>query len=127
MGQAIFERPTTGPTTLAESVGGVERETGRVTRRSRPSGSKKVTSVKERSRVSGKTSLTRLSIDEAVKALGIEVDVLRKRIQENSIPHERDGHGRVYVLVGAYSNLSHADHSRQRKPQDEAMIQALES
>ena len=83
--------------------------------------------MKERSRVSAKTSLTRLSIDEAVKALGIEVDVLRKRIQENSILHERDGHGRVYVLVGAYSNLSHADYSRQRKPQDEAMIQALES
>jgi len=80
-----------------------------------------------RIRVSGKTSLSRLSIEETVEALGIEVDVLRRRIREGSMPHERDRHGRVYVLVGAYSNLPHADHSRRRKPQDEAIIRDLEA
>ncbi|MBA2714855.1 MAG: hypothetical protein H0U55_15020 [Rubrobacteraceae bacterium] len=83
--------------------------------------------MKERSRVSGKTLLTRLSVDEAVEALGVEIDVLRKRIREGSIPHERDEHGLVYVLVGAYSNVPDSDHSRQREPRDEAMIGALQS
>jgi hypothetical protein len=77
-------------------------------------------------RVSGKASLSRLSIAEAVEALGIEVDVLR-RIREDFIRYERDRHGRVYVLVGAYSNLPHVDHSRRRKPQDEAIIRDLEA
>ena len=79
-----------------------------------------------RARVSGKTSLSRLSIAEAVEALGIEIDVLR-RIREGFTRYERDRHGRVYVLVGAYSNLPHADHSRRRKPQDEAIIRNLEA
>jgi len=83
--------------------------------------------MRERSRVSGKTLLSRLSVEEAVEALGIEVDVLRKRIREGPIPHERDEHGLVYVLFGAYSNVPDSDHSRQRKPRDEAMIGVLES
>lgn len=91
------------------------------------SGGKEVTSMEERTRVSGKTLLTRLSVDEAVEALGVEVDVLRKRIREGSIPHERDEHGLVYILVGAYSNVPDSNHSRQRKPRDEAMIGDLES
>jgi hypothetical protein len=82
-----------------------------------------------RARVSGKTSLSRLVIAEAVKALGIKVRVrvVRRRIREDSLPYGRDRYGRVHVLVGAYSNLPPADHSRRRKPQDEAIIRDLEA
>jgi hypothetical protein len=78
-----------------------------------------------RARVSGKTSLSCLSVAETVEELDIEVDVLRRRIREVSTPYESDRHGWVYVLVGAYSNLPHADHSRRGKPQDEAIIRDL--
>ena len=68
-------------------------------------------------------------IAEAVKALGIKVRVrvVRRRIREGSLPYGRDRYGRVHVLVGAYSNLPPADHSRRRKPQDEAIIRDLEA
>ncbi len=52
---------------------------------------------------------------------------MRERIWDGSIPHEIDEHGRVYVLVGAYTNLPATDHSRYRKPQDEAMVRDLEA
>jgi hypothetical protein len=83
--------------------------------------------VEQRASVSGKTSLTRLSLDEAVEALGVEVDVLRERIRDNTISHERDEHGRVYVLVGASSNVPNPDHNRHRTPRDEALIEDLEA
>ena len=89
--------------------------------------SEKVALASGRARVSGKTSLSRLRIAETVKALGNKVDVLRRRIREDPASYERDRHGRVYVLVGAYSNLPPADHNRRRKPQDEAIIRDLEA
>jgi hypothetical protein len=68
--------------------------------------------VGERARASGKTSLSRLPVEEAGEALGVEVDVLRKRIRANAIPHERDEHGQVWVLVGASSNVPDTEHNR---------------
>jgi hypothetical protein len=88
---------------------------------------KEVTPAEGRSWVSGKTSVTRLFVEEAAAALGVEVDVLRKRTREGSVPHERDEHGHVFVLVGAYSNLPDANHSHQRKPEDKALIGDLET
>jgi hypothetical protein len=83
--------------------------------------------VKERARVSGKTSLTRLSVEEAVEALGVEADVLRERIKSNTVPHELDEHGRVYLLVGASSNIPDPDHNLCRTPRDQEITDDLET
>jgi hypothetical protein len=40
--------------------------------------------------------------------------------------YERDEHGRVYVLVGAFSNLRDPDHNFYRTPQDTALIEDLQ-
>ncbi len=50
---------------------------------------------------SGNTSRTRVSVDEAARALGVTVDAIRKRVQRGTIPHERDESGRVWVLLEA--------------------------
>jgi hypothetical protein len=86
-----------------------------------------VVAVKEQARVSGKTSVSRLSVDEALEALGVEVDVLKEHIKANTIPEERDEHGRVWVLVGASSNVPNPEHNRCRTPRDEALIGNLEA
>jgi len=44
--------------------------------------------MQERARVSGKTSVSRLSVQEAVKALGVEAEVLRQRIRVNAVARE---------------------------------------
>lgn len=83
--------------------------------------------MQEQARVSGKTSVSRLSVQEAVEALSVEVGVLRERIKTNAVPHECDEHGRVWVLVGASSNVPDIYHNRRRTPRDQALIQEREA
>lgn len=79
----------------------------------------------ERVRVSGERSVTRLAVDAAAGELGVTVDELRERIRSNTVAHERDEHGRIYVLIGAATNAPDADHSRYRSPRDAAIIEDL--
>jgi hypothetical protein len=46
-----------------------------------------------------------VSVYQAAESLGLTVDAIRKRIQRGSIPHERDGDGRVWVLLDATSQI----------------------
>lgn len=91
------------------------------------SGGEEVTQAGARPRVSGNTWSSRLSVEEAVNVLGIKANILRERIRDGTIAHEHDEHGRVYLLVGASSNLPDPDHHRRRAPQDEAIIEYLEA
>ena len=45
------------------------------------------------------TSGNKVSVYQAAYILGVTVDAIRKRIQRRTIPHERDGDGRVWVLL----------------------------
>jgi len=47
----------------------------------------------------GRTSGNRVSVYEAAEAMGVTVDAIRKRISRDTIPHERDEDGRVWVLL----------------------------
>jgi hypothetical protein len=54
---------------------------------------------------SGKESGQRVSVDEAARLLGVTVDAIRKRVQRETIPHQRDESGRVWVLLDAASTM----------------------
>ena len=45
------------------------------------------------------SNLTRLTVAEAAVRLGVTQDAIRQRIRRDSIPHEKDDSGRVYVFL----------------------------
>jgi hypothetical protein len=47
----------------------------------------------------GRPSGRRLTVDEAARHLGLTVDAVRKRIQRDQIPHEKDAAGRVRIIL----------------------------
>jgi excisionase family DNA binding protein len=49
------------------------------------------------------SNLTRMTVAEAAVRLGVTQDAIRQRIRRDSIPHEKDESGRVYVYLDATS------------------------
>jgi seryl-tRNA synthetase len=47
----------------------------------------------------GHPSRIRLSVGEAAEHLGTTVDAIRKRVQRGTIAHDKDDHGRVWILL----------------------------
>ncbi len=47
----------------------------------------------------------RLSVDEAARALGLSVDAIRKRVQRDTIPYEKDAAGRVTIILDTSETL----------------------
>jgi hypothetical protein len=47
----------------------------------------------------GRTSGRRVTVDEAARHLGLTVDAVRKRVQRDQIPHEKDAAGRVRIIL----------------------------
>ena len=45
------------------------------------------------------SNLTRMTVAEAAVRLGVTQDAIRQRIRRDSIPHEKDESGRVYVFL----------------------------
>ena len=54
----------------------------------------------------GPPSGRRVSVDEAARALGLTVDAVRKRVQRRTIKHEKDGAGRVRIILDSPDNTS---------------------
>ena len=52
----------------------------------------------------------RVTVDEAARHLGLSVDAVRKRVQRNQIPHEKDLAGRVRIILDEGETLQ--DESR---------------
>ena len=46
-----------------------------------------------------RTGESRVSVYEAAEILGVTVDAIRKRITRDTIPHEKDDDGRVWVIL----------------------------
>jgi hypothetical protein len=61
----------------------------------------------------GHSSTARVSVQEAAERLGTTVDAIRKRVQRNTIAHEKDTDGHVWILLDA-------DRTRHDNDQDEA-------
>jgi hypothetical protein len=47
----------------------------------------------------GHPSTARVSVQEAAEHLGTTVDAIRKRVQRGTIAHDKDEHGRVWILL----------------------------
>ena len=47
----------------------------------------------------------RVTVDEAARHLGLSVDAVRKRVQRNQIPHEKDLAGRVRIILDESSTI----------------------
>jgi hypothetical protein len=47
----------------------------------------------------GHSSIGRVSVQEAARLLSTTVDAIRKRVQRDTIAHEKDEHGRVWILL----------------------------
>jgi hypothetical protein len=63
-------------------------------------------------------SRDRATVYEAAQFLGVTVDAIRKRIQRDTIPHERHENGRVYVLLDTSSTLQDTSGTLQDGDQD---------
>ncbi len=48
---------------------------------------------------SGRGDPRRVTVDEAARHLGLTVDAVRKRVQRDQIPHEKDAAGRVRIIL----------------------------
>jgi hypothetical protein len=59
----------------------------------------------------GHPSRARVSVQEAADHLGTTVDAIRKRVQRDTIAHEKDADGRVWILLDT-------DRTRQADGQD---------
>lgn len=53
----------------------------------------------DRQDATGPPSTERVSVPQAADHLGTTVDAIRKRVQRETIPHERDHDGRVWILL----------------------------
>jgi len=53
--------------------------------------------------------LDRLTVAQAAEALGISQDAVRKRISRDTIPHDRDNAGRVYVYLSPSETVHKTD------------------
>ena len=53
--------------------------------------------------------LDRLTVAQAADALSISQDAVRKRIARGTIPHDRDGSGRVYVYLSPSETVHKTD------------------
>jgi hypothetical protein len=56
----------------------------------------------------GGQSGRRVTVDEAARHLGLSVDAVRKRVQREQIPHERDQAGRVRIILDESETLQDA-------------------
>jgi hypothetical protein len=65
------------------------------------------------------SSRNKVTVYEAAEILGVTVDAIRKRIQRETIPHERHEDGRVYVLLDEASTLQDNGRGASSKVQDE--------
>ena len=75
------------------------------------------------------SSLTRMTVAEAAVRLGVTQDAIRQRIRRNSIPHEKDESGRVYVYLHptntAYDRVYIPHHDEVRERVRDALIDEL--
>src|SRR3954453_4523164 len=47
------------------------------------------------------SGLDRVTVSEAAQRLGVKEQAIRKRIQRETLPHDKDETGRVYVYLNA--------------------------
>ena len=66
----------------------------------------------------GHPSNARVSVQGAAERLGTTVDAIRKRVQRDTIAHEKDADGRVWILLDADRTRQDADQDTTGQRQD---------
>jgi hypothetical protein len=74
---------------------------------------------------SGHPSTERVSVPQAADHLGTTVDAIRKRVQRDTIDHEKDADGRVWVLLDTGRPRQDATGQRQDTGQPQSDATAL--
>jgi hypothetical protein len=66
----------------------------------------------------GQPPTERVSVPQAADHLGTTVDAIRKRVQRGTIPYEKDGDGRVWILLDTGRPRHDTDQDTTRQRQD---------
>jgi len=66
----------------------------------------------------GHSSTARVSVREAAERLGTTVDAIRKRVQRDTIAHEKDSDGRVWIFLDAGRTRQDTDRDVAGRRQD---------
>ena len=74
----------------------------------------------DRQDAAGQTSTERVSVPQAADHLGTTVDALRKRVQRDTIPYEKDPDGRVWILLDTGRPRQDRDQESAGQRQDSA-------
>jgi hypothetical protein len=74
--------------------------------------------------------LDRITVAEAAEALGVSQDAVRKRIKRDTIAHDRDESGRVYVYLAPSKTVHKTDQDARQddatKTVQDAYVRSLE-
>src|SRR5215213_9861900 len=73
----------------------------------------------------GRMSGNRLSVYEVADVMGVTVDAIRKRIARDTIPHERDEDGRVWVLLDTVEKVPDTGQYNDQYLESNALISEL--
>ena len=65
----------------------------------------------------------RISVQEAAEHLGTTVDAIRKRVQRDTIAHDKDPDGRVWILLD--TDMPRQDTAGQRQDSGSEMVEEL--
>ncbi len=68
------------------------------------------------------TGRRRVSVYQAAEVLGVTVDAIRKRVSRGTIEHERDGDGRVWVLLDTDQDAASKVHDTDQPPSDSTAL-----
>jgi hypothetical protein len=69
-----------------------------------------------------------VSVYEAAEVMGVTVDAIRKRISRDTIPHERDDDGRVWVILDTdQDSASKVQDTDQPRSDSEALISQMQA
>jgi hypothetical protein len=69
--------------------------------------------------------LHRVTVSEAAQKLGVKEQAIRKRIQRETIPHDKDETGRVYVYFNPIDTLESEGTSTRDNMESQVMVEGL--
>src|SRR4051812_18816514 len=71
------------------------------------------------------SGLDRVTVSEAAQRLGVKEQAIRKRIQRDTIPHDKDETGRVYVYLNPIDTLEDEGTSTRDNTESQVTVEGL--
>src|SRR3954462_11786912 len=73
----------------------------------------------------GRVTVRRVDVRDAAEALDISAEAVRKRIARNTLPHEKDEQGNVWVLLDDQEDVDRTPGGRRDDDREDASIGPL--